>query len=170
MLYIFWILGMLAFKLAIVDQCQCILLYNYASEFCWQTFPHFLQHLRPCHMWSMRRLEQSRVVSQPLGSWLGDTRYQISDTSGRYQIPLAGRYQRLICSQIPTILLETPYYTRSYLTWHHIKPHQFIPPHTGAYHTRQPTILLSFFFTSHKHILIELRRQQGTKAAFILYH
>ena len=27
MLYIFWILGMLAFKLAIVDQCQCILLW-----------------------------------------------------------------------------------------------------------------------------------------------
>ena len=26
MLYIFWILGMLAFKLAILDQCQCILL------------------------------------------------------------------------------------------------------------------------------------------------
>ena len=26
MLYIFWILGMLAFKLAISDQCQCILL------------------------------------------------------------------------------------------------------------------------------------------------
>merc|ERR1712116_82799 len=21
----------------------------YASEFCWQTLPHFLQHLRPCH-------------------------------------------------------------------------------------------------------------------------
>ena len=103
------------------------------------------------------------------GWWaIPDTRYQIQE--GRYQIPLAGRYQRLICSQIPTTLLQTPYYTRSYLTWHHIKPHQFIPPHTGAYHTRQPTILLSFFFTSHKHILIELRRQQGTKAAFILYH
>ena len=26
-------------------------------------------------MWSMRRLEQNRVVSQPLASWLGDTRY-----------------------------------------------------------------------------------------------